>query len=82
MKEADLTHYYDNAACADSNPDLFQVEEGQKPTDLRSRIAKRICRECPVIQECLQFGIETGDKYGIYGGLLPRERNKIYRLYT
>jgi WhiB family redox-sensing transcriptional regulator len=36
-------------------------------------MAKRICGECPVIRECLQFAMENKCA-GIYGGMTEKER--------
>lgn len=39
--------------------------------------AKRICSGCPVRAECLQFGIEADDQFGVYGGLSVKERIRL-----
>ena len=37
--------------------------------------AKRICKECPVREECLDYAISTKELFfGIWGGMAPKER--------
>lgn len=38
------------------------------------RKAKKICATCPVQNECMQDGRD--EIYGIWGGLVPRQRSK------
>ena len=41
--------------------------------------AKAICASCPVREECLDYAITNGEKFGIWGGLSERERRRIRR---
>lgn len=36
--------------------------------------AKAICARCPVSEECLKEALDTGDRFGIWGGKTPDER--------
>ena len=36
--------------------------------------AKTVCRSCPVVSDCLAWAIESGQGYGVAGGMTPRER--------
>jgi len=61
------------AACKGSG-DMFYPERG----DTRSiEAAKTICQRCDVSEECLEFALEAGDIFGIWGGLTPKERRKL-----
>lgn len=66
--------WQDDANCKGANADLFFPERGAS-----TRAAKAICRECQVREECLEFAITTGEKFGIWGGLSERERRRIRR---
>ncbi|HSG80008.1 MAG TPA: WhiB family transcriptional regulator [Acidimicrobiia bacterium] len=66
--------WQDDANCKGANADLFFPERGAS-----TRTAKSICRECRVRAECLEFAIETGEKFGIWGGMSERERRKVRR---
>jgi WhiB family redox-sensing transcriptional regulator len=64
------------AACNGVDPDLFFPERG----DYRCvAIAKTICRTCPVREECLEYAIVNGEKFGVWGGLSERERRRVRR---
>ena len=39
--------------------------------------AKKYCRSCEVVSECLQFALDTKEPYGVYGGLSEEERNRV-----
>lgn len=41
--------------------------------------AKAICRTCPVIDRCLQWALETGEQWGVWGGLSEDERRSLKR---
>ena len=40
----------------------------------RERVAKSICRGCPVTAQCLDFAIRSDEPHGIWGGLNEIER--------
>src|SRR5690606_27458602 len=44
-----------------------------------TRKAKSICAECEVKQQCLDYAIEMGEKFGIWGGLSELERSRERR---
>ena len=44
-----------------------------------TREAKEVCRGCVVREDCLEYALANGEKFGIWGGLSERERRKIRR---
>lgn len=60
--------------CLGVDPDLFFPERGAS-----TREAKEVCRGCVVREQCLEFAIRHGEKFGIWGGLSERERRRIRR---
>ena len=62
----------DQALCAQTDPELFFPDKGGT-----SAPAKRVCARCPVRAECLQDALDTGERFGIRGGLSERERRKL-----
>lgn len=60
----------DSAACAGADTEAFYPLPGRGAT----KYVRRICRECPVRQACLDDAIATGDHHGIRGGLTGPER--------
>lgn len=56
----------------DSGPDA-RKEQGRRG---RIKIAKSLCAECLVKDECLEFALRNNEKFGIWGGMTERERRK------
>src|SRR6478735_5375240 len=66
--------WQDDANCLGVDPDLFFPERGAS-----TREAKEVCRGCVVREECLEFALQNGEKFGIWGGLSERERRRLRR---
>ena len=45
------------------------------------KIAKSLCKICPVAPDCLEYAVKNGEILGVWGGLSQRERRKYHRLY-
>lgn len=71
-------HWMENAKCRDEDPELFYPEHGKFSTP-GVKTAIRICRGCPVINECLNWALATGDSFGVLGGMTPQQRTKYRR---
>lgn len=41
--------------------------------------AKGICAVCPVMEDCLQYALETNQRSGIWGGTTEKERKSLRR---
>lgn len=39
--------------------------------------AKALCADCPITSKCLQFALDEGIEYGIFGGTTPDERKAM-----
>lgn len=69
-------------------PDIFYPDRDATTYGSVAARAKAVCRgtdtgtACPVILECLFYGLLTEDPFGIWGGLSARERNALRRLLT
>ena len=73
--KADLdTSWQDEANCLGVDPDLFFPERGAS-----TREAKEGCQGCVVKDDCLEFALQNGEKFGIWGGMSERERRRIRR---
>jgi WhiB family redox-sensing transcriptional regulator len=66
--------WQDEANCLGVDPDLFFPERGAS-----TREAKEVCRGCVVRAECLEYALDNGEKFGIWGGLSERERRRLRR---
>lgn len=66
--------WQDFANCLGVDPDLFFPERGAS-----TREAKEVCKGCVVREDCLEYALANGEKFGIWGGLSERERRRIRR---
>lgn len=71
--------WFADAACRGADHDLFFPEGATGPARAQSDQAKAICSRCPVTSRCLQFALDTGQHYGIWGGLDEHERRALRR---
>ena len=61
-----------HANCRGADPDLFFPRRGAS-----NRKAKAMCAACVVREQCLEFAISEGERFGLWGGLSERQRRKI-----
>src|SRR5688572_21267260 len=66
--------WQEEALCRQADADLFFPERGS-PGDS----AKRVCVNCSVRLECLEYALANAERYGIWGGLTERERTRLRR---
>jgi WhiB family redox-sensing transcriptional regulator len=59
----DSEEWRDSAACAEVAPDLFFPEIGET-----SRHAQLICSGCDVRERCLEYALNAGETFGVWGG--------------
>lgn len=75
------TEWMSEAACKDSDPELFFPERNRSLAAINMALA--VCRECPVTAECLQYSMELENGAwtvsGIWGGLSQRQRDALMR---
>ena len=45
-----------------------------------SKVAKKLCRACPVQVECLTYALDAREPHGIWGGTTVKDRLRIIRL--
>jgi len=63
-----------DALCAQTDPEAFFPEKGGS-----TREAKKICQQCEVSSECLEYALANDERFGIWGGLSERERRRLRR---
>ncbi|MBC2868629.1 WhiB family transcriptional regulator [Streptomyces mexicanus] len=68
-----------SAACRDEDPDLFFPVGDTGLALLQIQEAKSVCRRCPVIEQCLQWALETDQPHGVWGGMSEGERRSLRR---
>jgi WhiB family transcriptional regulator, redox-sensing transcriptional regulator len=70
----DRPAWMDHAACRGANVSHWYPDTGDHATD-----AYTVCAGCPVKTECLDHAIDTGEQYGIWGGLNWKQRRRLPR---
>lgn len=68
-----------NAVCSGEDPELFFPIGDTGPSALQIEEAKAVCRRCPVMDQCLQWALESGQESGVWGGLSEAERRSMKR---
>lgn len=78
LKPTVFEEWMGKAVCASVDPELwFPPKSGS------SAPAKRICNgfrgspPCPVVDECLAFALRHDVRFGVWGGMSERERNRL-----
>lgn len=72
-------HWRSDAACRDTNPDLFFPVGTTGNAVVQIEQAKAVCLACPVVSECLEFALTTNQDAGIWGATSEEERRKLRR---
>jgi WhiB family redox-sensing transcriptional regulator len=74
-----MRNWRDEAACLDEDPELFFPIGNTGPALLQVDTAKRVCRRCDVVNQCLQWALEKGQNDGVWGGMSENERRALKR---
>jgi len=61
-----------DALCAQTDAEAFFVEKGGS-----NKSAKKICSECAVKAQCLEYALENDQRHGIWGGTSDRQRRAL-----
>ena len=69
----------DRAACLDEYPELFFPVGNTGPALLQIEKAKIVCRRCEVVDNCLNWAMESGQDAGVWGALSDDERRALKR---
>jgi WhiB family redox-sensing transcriptional regulator len=62
------------AKCRGINPGEFFPSDGTGVDK-----ARRMCEQCPVKMECLNYALENHIEHGVWGGTSERERRRMQR---
>lgn len=66
-------------ACRGQNPNQY-IPEKRNTKDTK-HYNKTLCDSCEVKADCLDFALANRAKKGLWGGTVPKERDKMYRWY-
>jgi WhiB family redox-sensing transcriptional regulator len=73
--------FRDFAACRGMDPELFFPvgAPGAPAYDAAVARAKDVCAGCPVREACLEFALDAGIEFGVFGGADASEREALRR---
>ncbi|MGH3506331.1 MAG: WhiB family transcriptional regulator [Nocardioidaceae bacterium] len=65
--------------CRKVDPEVFFPPDSERGPvrQRREREAKEYCQHCPVLARCREHALKVQEPYGVWGGLTPRERDRI-----
>jgi WhiB family redox-sensing transcriptional regulator len=75
----DLMDWRHRAECLDEDPELFFPIGNTGPAQLQIDDAKAVCARCEVQDTCLRSALETGQDFGVWGGMSEDERRAMKR---
>jgi WhiB family redox-sensing transcriptional regulator len=62
------------SACREADPEIFFAS-----TRADERAALAVCGTCAVADHCLEFALETRERFGVWGGTNERERRRLLK---
>ena len=68
-----------SAACLDDDPELFFPIGNTGPAQVQIEEANAVCGRCKVVETCLEWAMESGQDFGVWGGLSEDERRALKR---
>ena len=68
-----------HALCRDQDPELFFPIGTAGPAAVQVEQAKRVCRQCSVVSDCLTWALDSGQDSGVWGGTSEDERRALNR---
>lgn len=69
-----------NAVCAGMDPRVFYAQSRHSREMVN--VARQICGGCPVATECATYAIQTGERWGVWGGMSQQELRRKRRRFT
>ena len=76
---ASMTGWAASGACRQSDPELFFPVTTSGPAAGQVNKAKAVCARCPVRVPCLDFALDSGQAFGVWGGTTGEERRLLRR---
>ena len=74
LSDVEELAWQERALCAQTDPEVFFPNKGGSTLD-----ARRVCKRCDVVAECLAYALRTNQQDGIWGGTSPVQRAKMRR---
>ena len=76
--EQEIPDWRDSAACTHEDLNLFfPISSLGAAAQQQVAAAKAVCGRCPVRQQCLEWSLDVGPEFGIFGGCTEVERRRL-----
>ncbi len=72
--EDSATSWMSGGNCRNYPPAVFFPSDG-----VGVDRARKICADCPVVEQCLEYALEQRIEHGVWGGCSERERRRILK---
>ena len=87
MFDPGVSDWQERAACRHEDPELFFCggDGANAKHNASSQPARDICNgtqdrpRCPVRDECLAYALHNGERFGVFGGTTPSQREATLR---
>jgi WhiB family redox-sensing transcriptional regulator len=66
--------WQERSACYGLDPEIFFPTSEEE-----AGLALSYCAACPVREICLEWAIQNGERYGVWGGTTEQERRRLMR---
>jgi WhiB family redox-sensing transcriptional regulator len=76
---ADLAADWRARAACSGYPNTLFFPSIDSPDEATLNKAKAICAVCPVMEDCLEYALDTNQRAGIWGGTSEKERKSLRR---
>ena len=78
VSEEEVPDWRDSAACVREDLNLFfPISTVGRAAQQQVDAAKAVCGRCPVRQDCLEWALDVGPEFGIFGGCTEVERRRL-----
>ena len=68
------TTWMSEGKCREVDPELFFPSDGVGVIK-----ARKVCAQCPVQAQCLEYALDNQIEHGVWGGASERERRRLKR---
>lgn len=72
--------WLDRAACAGMDDRAFFANGKHSREQVKA--ARKVCNACPVRAQCAAYAINTGEYYGVWGGMSQQQLRQRRRRFT
>jgi WhiB family redox-sensing transcriptional regulator len=72
----------DDKKCRNEPTTTFITDDDVEEPPFPSPRAQELCNSCPFRPECLNYALENGIEYGVWGGMSGYQRQQLQRKIT